>query len=131
MRELTRAAEQAQPNGGIRGVAGRKTGRVRWGWGQPRWVRQPWWLFWPEETGILFGTIPVGQMRGVHLVAAYPPKRGVVLAQLAVDKKANEMVSMPQLLAQLDLIEMMGSRVSTGRCRLSWALTITRTEWGI
>jgi predicted transposase YbfD/YdcC len=51
----------------------------------------------------LRGTIPLGQTRGVHLVAAYLPETGVVLAQLAVDKKENEIVVVPTLLAQLDL----------------------------
>jgi predicted transposase YbfD/YdcC len=54
----------------------------------------------------LRGTIPAGHTRGVHLVAAYLPERGVVLAQLAVDQKANEIVAMPQLLAQLALTGM-------------------------
>lgn len=49
------------------------------------------------------GTIPAGQSRGVHLVAAYLPHQGVVLAQLAVDHKENEIVAVPKLLAQLDL----------------------------
>jgi predicted transposase YbfD/YdcC len=51
----------------------------------------------------LRGTIPGGQTRGVHLVAAYLPDAGVVLAQLAVDHKHNEIVAVPQLLAHLDL----------------------------
>jgi predicted transposase YbfD/YdcC len=51
----------------------------------------------------LRGTIPAGQSRGVHLVAAYLPEAGVVLAQLAVDRKENEIVVVPKLLAQLDL----------------------------
>lgn len=51
----------------------------------------------------LRGTIPLGQTRGVHLVAAYLPEQGVVLAQLAVDTKENEIVVVPSLLAQLDL----------------------------
>jgi predicted transposase YbfD/YdcC len=51
----------------------------------------------------LRGTIPLGQTRGVHLVAAYLPEQGVVLAQLAVDTKANELVVVPTLLAQLEL----------------------------
>lgn len=51
----------------------------------------------------LRGTIPLGQTQGVHLVAAYLPDSGVVLAQLAVDKKENEIVVVPTLLAQLDL----------------------------
>ncbi len=51
----------------------------------------------------LRGTIPLGQTQGVHLVAAYLPEHGVVLAQLAVDQKDNEIVVVPTLLAQLDL----------------------------
>ena len=51
----------------------------------------------------LRGTIPLGATQGVHLVAAYLPQTGVVLAQLAVDCKANEIVVVPTLLAQLDL----------------------------
>ncbi len=49
------------------------------------------------------GTIPLGQTNSVHLVAAYFPERGVVLAQLAVDQQENEIVAVPKLLAQLDL----------------------------
>lgn len=51
----------------------------------------------------LCGTIPLGATQGVHLVAAYLPEQGVVLAQLAVDHKANEIVVVPTLLAHLDL----------------------------
>ena len=51
----------------------------------------------------LRGTIPAGQTAGVQLVAAYLPTRGVLLAQLAVDHKENEIVVVPALLAQLDL----------------------------
>ena len=51
----------------------------------------------------LRGTIPLGATQGVHLVAAYLPEHGVVLAQLAVDRKENEIVVVPTLLAQLDL----------------------------
>jgi predicted transposase YbfD/YdcC len=51
----------------------------------------------------LRGTIPLGQTQGVHLVAAYLPEQGVVLAQLEVDRKANEIVVVPTLLAHLDL----------------------------
>jgi predicted transposase YbfD/YdcC len=49
------------------------------------------------------GTIPLGKTRGVHLVAAFLPEEGVVLAQLAVDCKGNEIVVVPTLLACLDL----------------------------
>ena len=51
----------------------------------------------------LRGTIPLGDSRGVHLVGAYLPDEGVVLAQLQVDEKANELTVAPTLLAQLDL----------------------------
>ena len=50
------------------------------------------------------GTIPRGQSHGgVHLLAAYVPRRAVVLAQIAVDTKENEIVAAPTVLAQLDL----------------------------
>jgi hypothetical protein len=62
------------------------------------------------------GTIPLGQTRGVHLVAAYLPEQGVVLAQLQVDTKENEIVVVPELLAQLDL---QGRVVGGMRCRPS------------
>jgi predicted transposase YbfD/YdcC len=51
----------------------------------------------------LRGTIPVGQTRGVHLVCAYLPDFGIVLAQMAVEAKENEIVAVPRLLKQLDL----------------------------
>jgi predicted transposase YbfD/YdcC len=51
----------------------------------------------------LRGTIPRGSTRGVHLLAAYRPLDGVVLAQVAVDQKENEIVAAPELLRQLDL----------------------------
>ena len=51
----------------------------------------------------LRGTIPLGHTRGVHLLAAYHADQGVVLAQLAVDAKANEIVVAPQVLNQVDL----------------------------
>ena len=51
----------------------------------------------------LRGTIPTGQTRGVHLVAAYLPHAGVVVSQVAVDHKENEIVAVPKLVAQLDL----------------------------
>lgn len=50
------------------------------------------------------GTIPRGQSHGsVHLLAAYMPRRGVVLLQVAVETKANEIVAAPGLLGQLAL----------------------------
>lgn len=51
----------------------------------------------------LRGTIPAGRTSGVHLVAAYLPEVGVVLAQLAVEQKENEIVAVPTLLAHLNL----------------------------
>jgi predicted transposase YbfD/YdcC len=54
----------------------------------------------------LCGTIPHGRTRGVHLLAAYLPDQGITLAQVAVDRKENEIVAAPKLLAQLDLTGM-------------------------
>src|SRR6266542_1563467 len=51
----------------------------------------------------LRGTIPLGQSSGIHLLAAYQADQGVVLSQMAVDAKANEIVVAPQVLDQLDL----------------------------
>lgn len=51
----------------------------------------------------LRGTIPKGQKRGVHLLAAYLPEEGVVLLQIEVESKENEIVAAPKLLRQLDL----------------------------
>lgn len=50
------------------------------------------------------GTIDEQQgLKGVHLLAAYLPAEGVVLAQVAVDCKENEIVAAPQVLKHLDL----------------------------
>ena len=49
------------------------------------------------------GTIPKGSQQGVHLLAAYLPAEGIVLAQVAVDKKENEISAAPKLIRQLDL----------------------------
>ena len=51
----------------------------------------------------LRGTIPSGASRGVHLLAAYLPKQDVVLAQMRVDEKSNEITHAPKLLKQLEL----------------------------
>jgi predicted transposase YbfD/YdcC len=51
----------------------------------------------------LRGTIPLGQTSGVHLLAAYQAEQGVVLAQMAVAAKANEISVAPLLIAHLDL----------------------------
>ncbi len=49
------------------------------------------------------GTIPAGSSQGVHLLAVYLPHEGVVVAQVAVDSKENEIVAAPQVLATVDL----------------------------
>ena len=51
----------------------------------------------------LRGTIPTGQSQGVHLLAAYLPAEGIVLVQMAVENKENEIVAAPKVLASLDL----------------------------
>lgn len=51
----------------------------------------------------LRGTIPFGASRGLHLLAAYVPGTGVVLCQVAVDDKTNELGAAPQVLKALDL----------------------------
>lgn len=49
------------------------------------------------------GTIPKGQHQGVHLLAAYLPEEGIVLMQVAVDAKENEIKVAPRVLTALDL----------------------------
>lgn len=49
------------------------------------------------------GTIPTGSNQGVHLLAAYLPEEGIVLGQVAVADKTNEIGAAPDLLQQLDL----------------------------
>jgi predicted transposase YbfD/YdcC len=51
----------------------------------------------------LRGTIPLGETRGVHLLAAYLPEQGVVLAQMRVNEKSNEITHAPKVLRQIDL----------------------------
>lgn len=51
----------------------------------------------------LRGTIPKGKTKGVHLLAAYLPEEGVVLLQIEVQQKENEIVAAPVLLRELDL----------------------------
>ena len=51
----------------------------------------------------LRGTIPTGASQGVHLLAAYLPDEGVVLQQVAVEGKENEIVAAPRVLERLDL----------------------------
>jgi predicted transposase YbfD/YdcC len=49
------------------------------------------------------GTMAFGDTRGLHLLAAYLPGVGVVLFQVAVDTKTNEIGAAPQVLQMLDL----------------------------
>lgn len=49
------------------------------------------------------GTIPRNASCGVHLLAAYLPEEGVVLAQVAVEAKSNEIGAAPKLLEQVEL----------------------------
>ena len=51
----------------------------------------------------LRGTIPAGQTQGEHLLAIYQPAAGVVLLQVAVGSKENEISAAPRLLQAIDL----------------------------
>ena len=51
----------------------------------------------------LKGTIALGKTQGVHLLAAYLPQEGVLLAQMQVKTVGNEVSEAPTLLATLDL----------------------------
>jgi predicted transposase YbfD/YdcC len=58
----------------------------------------------------LRGTIPTGDSQGLHLLAAYAPAQGRVLAQVVVAGKENEISAAPRLLDRLDL----QSKIVTG-----------------
>src|SRR5437588_3531871 len=51
----------------------------------------------------LRGTIPLGETEGVHLLAAYLPQQGVVLAQLNGEYKGRELTFAPSLFRQIAL----------------------------
>lgn len=51
----------------------------------------------------LRGTIPAGMTRGVHLLAAYLPEQGIVLAEVVVDGKENEIVTARTVLSLIDV----------------------------
>lgn len=51
----------------------------------------------------LQGTISAGQTQGTHLLAAYAVDEGVVLYQLEVNQKTNEVSMAPQIIQHLDL----------------------------
>lgn len=63
----------------------------------------------------LRGTIPAGHSRGVHLLAAYLPQEGWVLAQVEVGRKENEIPAAARLLKTLDL----RGRIVTGDALLA------------
>jgi predicted transposase YbfD/YdcC len=48
-------------------------------------------------------TIPYGQTQGVHLLALYLPQEGLVLMQMEVDQKENEIAVAPKILQMVDL----------------------------
>ena len=49
------------------------------------------------------GTIPKGQTKGVHLLSAFMPQEEIVLDQIEVETKENELSALPRLLSKLDL----------------------------
>ena len=51
----------------------------------------------------LRGTIPAGMRRGVHLLAAYLPAQGIVLVEVIVDGKENEIVTARTVLSLIDV----------------------------
>jgi predicted transposase YbfD/YdcC len=51
----------------------------------------------------LRGTLSTGQTQGTHLLAAYAVEQGVVLHQMAVESKTNEITAAPQVIQSLDL----------------------------
>ena len=57
----------------------------------------------PIDGKTLRGTIPQGKTQGVHLLAAYLPQQGIVLMQVEVDGKENEIVAAPRVLKSVDL----------------------------
>src|SRR5512147_414694 len=48
-------------------------------------------------------TIRLGERQGTHLLAVYLPEEGLVLMQMEVDLKENEIVVAPQVLQSIDL----------------------------
>jgi len=57
----------------------------------------------PIDGKTLRGTIPPGKTQGVHLLAAYLPQQGIVLWQVEVGCKENEIVAAPRVLKSVDL----------------------------
>ena len=48
-------------------------------------------------------TIPFGETRGTHLLALYLPDEGLVLMQMEVDRKENEITVAPKILQMVDI----------------------------
>jgi predicted transposase YbfD/YdcC len=69
----------------------------------------------------LRGTLSPSHLSGVHLLAAYLPGEGLVLLQLEVDCKTNEITVAPRLLQSLDLRGkiVMGDALHTSSCAAS------------
>jgi predicted transposase YbfD/YdcC len=63
----------------------------------------------------LRGTLSAGQTQGVHLLAAYLPGEGLVMAQVEVTQKENEIPATPRVLKVLDL----RSKIVTGDALLT------------
>lgn len=63
----------------------------------------------------LRGSIPAGATRGVHLLSGYAVQQGVVLKQMAVGAKNNEITAASHLWADLDLF----GKVVTGDAMLT------------
>ena len=57
----------------------------------------------PIDGKTLRGTIPPGKTQGVHLLAAYLPAEGIVLFQVEVGCKENEITAAPRVLKSVDL----------------------------
>jgi predicted transposase YbfD/YdcC len=93
----------------------------------------------------LRGTLATGDLRGVHLLAAYLPGAGLVLMEAAVESGENEIAAAPALLARLDLDRaiVLGDALHTQRARSSqivqaggdfvWTVkgNQAHTEWAI
>ena len=63
-------------------------------------------LKWAEPTldgGSLRGTIPAGELQGLHLLAAFLPEEGWVLMQMEGGDREREVTVPPRLLQALDL----------------------------
>jgi predicted transposase YbfD/YdcC len=51
----------------------------------------------------LRGTIPKGERQGTHLLSIFVPDQGLALAEVAVDRKENEISAAPKVLKQVNL----------------------------